>query len=202
MFRAVPVTLSLIALSVLGFLLVYLGAPVTWLAALTFSPFNISGDQIQFFYNAGQYWRFITPIFLHFGWLHIAFNSLWVWELGGLVEQRQGSIPLLGLVLLTASGSNLAQFLWSGPSLFGGLSGVVYALLGYCWVYNGLRPSSGLLVPKPIVMFMIGWLVFCMIGPTELLGIGSVANAAHLGGLVLGCICAVLSHLLGKVLRS
>ena len=96
------------------------------------------------------------------------------------------------LVVLCGVGSNVAQYWYSGPSLFGGLSGVVYALLGYCWVYNVLLPGAGLGVPRGIIIFMLAWLVFCMVGPTEALGIGSIANAAHLGGLVLGCACAAL----------
>jgi GlpG protein len=60
-------------------------------------------------------------------------------------------------------------------------------------VYNGLLPQSGLGVPRGIVAFMIGWLIFCMVGATEMLGFGSIANAAHVGGLLLGCLFAALA---------
>ena len=185
-----PVTLVLILLSVIGFLVFYLGAPLSWMSALTFQAFEIQGREIVFYASPGEYWRVITPIFLHFGWLHITFNSLWLWELGALVEQRLGGGLLLALVLLCGGGSNLAQAWYSGPSLFGGMSGVVYALLGFCWVYNALLRDGRLWVPRPIIAFMLVWLVFCMVAPTELLGIGSIANAAHLGGLLLGCLLA------------
>jgi GlpG protein len=187
----VPVTLVLIALSVLGFLLVYLGAPLSWIAALTYHEFELQGREVVFTPSEGEYWRVITPIFLHFGWLHITFNSLWLWELGALIEQRLGGALLLLLVLLCGAGSNIAQATYGGPALFGGMSGVVYALLGFCWVYNALLPDGRLWVPRPIIVFMLVWLVFCMVAPTELLGIGSIANAAHLGGLVLGCAVSV-----------
>ena len=196
--RAVPVTLSLIALSVLGFLLYYLGAPLSWISALTYHEFAIEGQHIVFRETPGEYWRFLTPIFLHFGWLHITFNSLWTWELGALIEQRLGGPLLLALVCFCGAGSNAAQDWYSGPTLFGGMSGVVYGLLGFCWVHNLLLPDRYLAVPRGIIVFMLIWLAFCMVAPTELLGIGSIANAAHLAGLLLGCAAAVPVVILGR----
>ncbi|MEP5766510.1 MAG: rhomboid family intramembrane serine protease [Halieaceae bacterium] len=188
--RAVPATLGLIVLSVAGFLLVYLQAPVSWISLFTYSDFLIRDGQLLFLPAEGQYWRLLTPVFLHFGWLHIAFNSLWTWELGALIEQRLGGGLLLLLVALCGIGSNMAQFYYGGPALFGGMSGVVYALLGFCWVYNMLSPGRGLAVPQGIIVFMLVWLVLCMVVPTEMFGF-SIANAAHLGGLLLGCAAAV-----------
>jgi GlpG protein len=98
---------------------------------------------------------------------------------------------LLALVCFCGAGSNAAQGWYSGPVLFGGMSGVVYGLLGFCWIHNLLLPDRFLEVPRGIIIFMLVWLVFCMIAPTELLGIGSIANAAHLAGLLLGCAAAV-----------
>jgi GlpG protein len=191
--RAAPVTLALILMSIFGFLLLYLNAPISWVGQLTFVDFRIVSGELVFEPFRHQYWRLLTPIFIHFGWLHIIFNCLWLWELGALIEQRLGSLILLLLVVGCGVGSNIAQYLWTGPSLFGGMSGVVYALLGFCWVYNSLLPQRGLGVPRGIVAFMIGWLVFCMVGATELLGFGSIANAAHVGGLLLGCLCALVA---------
>jgi GlpG protein len=192
--RAVPLTVVLIALSVLGFMLVYLHAPVTWVGALTYSSFEVDGQNIRFVAHKGQYWRLLTPVFLHFGWLHIAFNSLWLWELGGKVEARMGSWMLALLVVVVGVGSNTTQFLYTGPALFGGMSGVVYGLLGYCWVLGRLEPRLELVIPQAIVLFMLIWLVFGMVMPTQQLGFGSIANGAHLGGLVLGCVAALVSY--------
>ncbi|MCZ6830832.1 MAG: rhomboid family intramembrane serine protease [Gammaproteobacteria bacterium] len=191
--RAVPLTLALIALSVLGFLLVYLHAPLSWVSALTFSDFESDGRNIRFVAHQGQYWRLLTPVFLHFSWLHIAFNSLWLWELGGKLELRLGSGMLVLLVIVIGIGSNAAQFLYSGPSLFGGMSGVVYGLLGYCWVLGALEPRLGLVLPQGIIWFMLLWLMFGLVMPTQMLGFGSIANGAHLGGLLLGCVAGLVS---------
>jgi len=93
-----------------------------------------------------QAWRYFTPAFIHFSVLHLVFNLLWWWYLGGQIEQRLGSGKLLILLLVGAALPNLAEFFASGP-LFGGLSGVVYALLGYCWLRSKLQPACGLTLP-------------------------------------------------------
>ena len=129
----------------------------------------------------GQVWRLVTPIFVHFGIVHLLFNMLWLKELGTLVEQRQ-STPFLGaLVLATAVIPNVAQYVFGGSPLFGGMSGVVYGLLGYVWVRGKVAPQSGYALPQLIVVWMMAWLV---LGFTGL--VGNIANAAHLGGLLVG----------------
>ena len=193
-----PVTLALIALSVVGFCLVYFGGPLAWVSLLTYEPFTLSGGRPVFGEAPGQFWRLITPIFLHFGFMHIVFNSLWCWELGRRIEAALGSLNIAGLVLATAALSNFAQHTVSGPVLFGGLSGVVYALLGFSWVAGRLNARWRVLVPAtPIMLFMVGWLLICMLGVVNVLGF-SVANAAHLGGLLSG---GALGALLALVYR-
>jgi len=196
--RRAPVTLGLIALSVCGFLLVYLNAPMEWLAQLTFTPFSISGGQIQFREASGEYWRLITPAFIHFGWLHIVFNSLWLWDLGGRVERVMGSFNMVLLFLVIALVSNVAQFVFGGPGLFGGMSGVVYGLLGFSWVGPLLQPAWKIQPTPGIMLFMVGWLVLCIFGIVEVLGFGAIANAAHVGGLLSG---AVLGGAFGLMSR-
>jgi len=183
--RAAPVSLALIALSVLGFLLVYLG-PVSWVSALTYNPFTLQGGEPAFAPQGGEYWRLVTPVFLHFGWLHIVFNSLWCWELGRRIEQEIGPGNLVGLFLVIAAVSNFAQHLVTGPVLFGGLSGVVYGWLGFGAVAGRLNPRwQGMAPAPPILLFMVGWLLVCLFGLVDVLGF-SVANAAHVGGLLSG----------------
>ncbi len=184
--RSVPVTLSLIALSCAGFLLIYLRGSLDWLSLLTFNPVYEEGGSIRFGPVDGQYWRLVTPAFLHFGWMHVVFNCLWLWELGGRIEQVLGQVHMLGLFLVTAIASNLSQYLFSGPSLFGGMSGVVYGLLGFSWAACVLQPRWTFKPSQPVVLFMVGWLVLCVMGVVESMGFGAVANAAHVGGLICG----------------
>lgn len=186
--REAPVTLVLILLSCVGFALVYFDAPVQWLSLLTFTPFDIVGGQLRFAAMDGQLWRLVTPAFLHFGWMHIVFNSLWLWELGSRVERAMGPLNMLGLFLVIALVSNTSQYAFGGPGIFGGMSGVVYGLLGFAWVGARIQPRWQFQPRPAIMLFMVGWLVACILGVVEVLGFGAIANAAHVGGLLAGAV--------------
>jgi GlpG protein len=197
--RTVPVTLILILLSICGFLLVYLSAPAAWVSYLTFTAFRLEGDHIAMQEFNGQYWRLVTPVFLHFSWLHIVFNSLWLWDLGGRVERVLGHFNMFMLFMVIAVVSNASQFAFGGGGLFGGMSGVVYGLLGFSWVAPLLQPRWQIKPTSAIMLVMTGWLVLCMAGMVEVLGFGAIANAAHVGGLLCG---AALGVLLGALSRA
>lgn len=181
-----PLTIALIVLSILGFFIGSYDVDLRILPWLTFFPFDESRGGLIFGPPGNQYWRLVTPIFLHFGALHIVFNMLWLWDLGRRVEVIQGVSRLLGITLLIGVGSNIAQAVYGGVSVFGGMSGVIYGLLGYCWIWGRMRHHPVLTVPTPVLVIMLVWLVICMVGFTEVLGIGAVANAAHVGGLLMG----------------
>ncbi len=135
----------------------------------------------------GEFWRLLTPIFIHFGIIHLLFNMLWLKDLGSMVEDRKGSWFLGIFVIIVAVASNLAQYLVSTPN-FGGMSGVVYALLGYIWMKGKYDPNSRLYLHKTIVTMMIAWYFLCLTGL-----MGNIANAAHTAGLVIGVAWGYLS---------
>ena len=196
--RRAPVTLILIMLSILGFLVYYLEPLRPLMHYLTFTPFKTNGNQIVFHNMGGEYWRFITPAFLHFGWLHIVFNCLWMWDLGVRVEQVMGRLNMILLFLVIALVSNVSQSMFEG-GLFGGMSGVVYGLLGFSWVAPLLQPRWRIQPPSSIMLFMVGWLFVCAFGVIEGLGFGAVANAAHFGGLICGAILGAAFGLLSRL---
>ena len=142
----------------------------------------------------GQVWRLFTPMFIHFGLLHILFNMLWLKDLGSMIERRQSSWMLIGVVLATSVAGNLAQYAWSGPS-FGGMSGVVYGLLGYVWLRGRYDPRSGLSLDRRIVVWMGVWFLICL---TPVMP--NVANAAHGAGLAVGAVWGFISS--GRLLRG
>ena len=74
--------------------------------------------------KSGEVWRFVTPAFIHFGFLHILFNMMWLYNLGMTVEFIRGTGRFVLLCVVIAVTSNVAQLFWSGPA-FGGMSGVV-----------------------------------------------------------------------------
>jgi GlpG protein len=141
----------------------------------------------------GEIWRLFTPIFVHMSVAHILFNMLWLQDLGSMIEGRQGTLTLALLVLVSAGVSNFAQYYVSGP-FFGGMSGVVYALLGYVWIRGKFDPGSGVFLHPSTVMMMLAWFVLCY---TPLLTpfVGHVANSAHAAGLVVGMAWGFLSSL-------
>ena len=142
--------------------------------------------------RSGQVWRVITPIFIHFDVLHLAFNMWWLVVLGTQVEMLRGPWRMLGLTLLFAIFGNLAQYYFSHP-LFGGMSGVVYGLFGYIWMKSRYDPGSGLYLTQNTVRWMLIFFALCFTGL-----VGPVANTAHGVGLAVGVIVGVAPHLLKR----
>lgn len=167
-----PVTRTLLFASVIIFMLQFAGVNVySWL---------MFPDSLESL--ASQPWRLFTPMLMHLNLLHIIFNMIWWVELGRVIERFQSSWQLTWITLVTGALSAVAQFLSTGPA-FGGLSGVVYGLLGYLWIYGRINPAAGYALRKEVVILMLGWLVFCYVGLADI-----VANEAHLAGLLTGCV--------------
>ena len=122
---------------------------------------------------------------------------MWLKDLGHMIERKHGPIYLLIMVLLLGVFSNIGQFMVRGPN-FGGMSGVVYGLLGYIWIRSRLDPFSGLYVSKQNVILMIAWFFLCLSGL-----MGNVANVAHgvglAGGMVWGFLSAGMRHPAEKI---
>jgi GlpG protein len=181
-----PVSLVLIFISVGVFLLSKFGKDPQAVASLFMSVMPSGGlPEIRH----GQIWRLITPIFIHFDILHILFNMLWLRDLGSMIEGRKGSGFFTLLVIGVALASNLAQYFFAGP-IFGGMSGVVYGLLGYVWMRAKFDPASGFFLHPTIVTIMLIWLVVCYTG-----WLGHVANTAHTAGLLAGGLWGYLGSL-------
>jgi len=176
------VTATLIAISLIVALISNIGSNFQFIRVLLMSEYRTGLSEIY----SGQVWRLFTPAFIHFGIIHIAFNLLWLYQLGSAIEQRQSSKRMLLLVVIIAVLSNLAQFIWSGP-LFGGMSGVVYGLLAYLWIQGKFNPAAGLWLDKNTTIMMLIWFALCWSGL-----VGNIANMAHTIGLISGAILGLL----------
>jgi len=189
-----PLTFVMIILCVAIFLFSSFGNNLQPLQVLFITQF-LAGDEFVNPYPRlpeiahGQLWRVFTPMFIHLGPLHIIFNMLWLRDLGSMIEGRQSSTHLALLSVIIATGSNLAQYYVERNPYFGGMSGVVYGLLGYIWIRGKLDPASGLYLHRSTVIFMLIWLV---VGFT---GLMRMANIAHLSGLLMGMAWGYLSSL-------
>ncbi|HHR6455712.1 TPA: rhomboid family intramembrane serine protease GlpG [Providencia alcalifaciens] len=171
-----PLTIAVILLSIAVYLWVTLTDPREVLYYLGWPI----GDQ------QSELWRWISPAFVHFSISHIGFNlALW-WFLAGQVEKKMGTGKLFTILLVSALFSNWGQSLFSENN-FGGLSGVVYALVSYVWVTGERRPEIGIGIPRGLMILSIIWLFF---GYFDLLGM-DIANAAHTSGLIIGLLMGI-----------
>ena len=190
----IPIIIASIVIALLS----NFGSVIVFIEPFTFTQINISNlgyfssvSVDKTFIENNQWWRLVSPIFLHFSFAHLAFNCLWIYILGEKIERIDGSLTFISIVIFTAVSSNSLQYFWNGSSLFGGLSGVIYGLIGFCMLIEMDSSRDIYDIPPGLYMFMIIWMILGFLGVLELFGFGAVANFAHLGGLVSGIIFAM-----------
>lgn len=196
--RDYPLTMGIILLAYL--LVIVMSASPAWevglLQVLVFQEVAVRGDNLyllQGWPGLEQAWRYLSPMLLHFSFVHILFNSLMLLEVGRRIEAAQGGGRMLLLVAVCALISNAGQFYASPNTLFGGLSGVVFGLIGYAWLFDKLRGEAVLALPSGLFISAMIWLVLCFSPLPEWAGLGQVANAAHIWGLLGGLLIASLT---------
>lgn len=136
---------------------------------------------------AGEWWRLWSPSLMHFGILHLVFNLLWLWVFGRQIEAIDGAWRFALVVLVSGVAANLAQYA-TGSVLFGGLSGIDFAVIGYVFIAARRRPMLGYQMQRSLMIFMLIYLVLCMTPLSSAIGLGAIANEAHLGGLLAGLV--------------
>jgi membrane associated rhomboid family serine protease len=176
--RSPRVALALVASSIALTAVVWLEGPARMLPALLIGR---PGSALFADILSGEVWRLVTPIFVHFGALHLIFNMMWLWDLGGAIERLKGGAFLALFVAASGIASNAAQYAITHSPNFGGMSGVVYALLGYVWMQGRFNPAFGIALHRATVVMMLAWYALCWTGL-----LGPIANWAHTGGLALG----------------
>lgn len=154
-----------------------------------------------------QWWRFVTPVFLHIGIIHLLVNMYGLWILGPYVERFYGSAKFVVFWVVTGVAGVVASYLSVRPDvqlsplgrfLFktvdspsAGASGALFGLIGVLFVFGikfrhelpeGFKRAFGTgLLPIISINLFIGFL-----------GRGFIDNAAHLGGLVAGAVLALI----------
>ncbi|HUU44055.1 MAG TPA: rhomboid family intramembrane serine protease [Planctomycetota bacterium] len=138
--------------------------------------------------RAGQTWRLVTPIFLHYGLFHLVLNSVALIVLGEVIERLYGTRQFALLYFVSGIVSVVASYFFGGE-LMVGASGAIFALAGalivYGWRYRRRIPVryramfGGGLVPLVIINVLFG--IF----------IPGIDNSAHVGGLLTGLLLAL-----------
>lgn len=144
----------------------------------------------------GQWWRVVTAIFVHFGWIHIAANMWCLWNLGLLGEPLLGEFGMIAAYLLTGVAGNLLSiavhpgFPENGGVLSAGASGAVFGIAGVLLMLlrSPLLPIPQIELKKlrrsvwqfALINFVID--LGLLVAHTRL----QIDNMAHLGGFLSG----------------
>ncbi|QJC96843.1 Rhomboid family serine protease [Bacillus mojavensis] len=148
----------------------------------------------------GEWWRLLTPIVLHIGLAHLAFNTLALWSVGTAVERMYGSGRFLLIYLAAGITGSIASFVFS-PYPSAGASGAIFGCLGallYVAVSN--RKMFLKTIGTNIIVIILINLGFGF-------AVSHIDNSGHIGGLVGGFLAAAALGLpktkaLGKKLVS
>lgn len=128
----------------------------------------------------GDYYRFITSIFMHIGITHILFNGYALYIFGPQIEKVMGWKKYLLFFLLTGIGGNLITFFFSFESLSAGASGSLFGILGAFLYLIRYHPNMVSAAGRSYILRLVGInLVLTILVP-------SISITAHLGGLVIG----------------
>ncbi len=132
----------------------------------------------------GQFWRLVTPVFMHIGFGHLLANSIPLLIFGGIVERSYGWRSFLAIYFTAGVGGNVASYA-AGPNVGAGASGAVFGLLGAFSVFLYLNKSTfGSSARSSLAGLAFIISVQIVIGLTTT----GVDNWAHLGGLVIGAL--------------
>ena len=131
------------------------------------------------------FWKLLTPSFIHFNEIHLISNVVLLWFFGRTISERSLNW-FIGLLLSAALVSNSAEWAASGP-LFGGLSGVVSACVGFIAFDHFFAKSRQFKVESWIIIAFFVYLVVVSSGY-----FGLYSNAAHFSGAVWGILVGAL----------
>ena len=172
-------TQILLGVNVAVFLLA-LAVPEVDNLGVNFGPLTLSG----------QYWRLATYMFLHGGFIHIAFNMWCLWDLGALCESLYGRATFAAIYLITGVAGGVASVGWRPMGATVGASGAIFGLAGalVASFYLGESP-----LPRAAIAGTLRSLAFFVVINVALGGMfPGVDNACHIGGLISGLILGAL----------
>ena len=127
----------------------------------------------------GEWWRFITPIFVHIGFLHLLMNSISLYFIGSEVEKIYGSTRFFIIYIFSGFAGVLGSFIFT-TSLSAGASGAIFGCFGALLYF-------GLLHRKLFFRTMgVNIIVLILINLSFGFTMPGIDNAGHIGGLIGG----------------
>ncbi len=158
-------------------------ALTNWGEVLGYAPYVLGGEPHGV--AAGEWWRLITAMFLHYGILHLLLNSMLLWQLGRYLEAELGPLRFIGLYLLAGLGGNVAAYVFTPQNQpAAGSSTAIFGLVLAMFVINRrLKRDISALIPLLVVNLLFTF------------SVPNISVAGHLGGLVVGgLVAAVLAY--------
>lgn len=145
------------------------------------------GAKFNILIYEGEWWRFITPVFLHIGFLHLLMNTFALYYLGIAVERIFGNTRFLLIYLFAGMTGFIASFLFSS-NLSAGASGAIFGCFGALLYFGAVYPK--------LFYRTMGLNLFFVLAINLVIGFSSagIDNAGHLGGLIGGFLAAGIVH--------
>ncbi|WP_062355861.1 rhomboid family intramembrane serine protease [Bacillus kwashiorkori] len=145
---------------------------------------------------AGEWWRFITPMFIHIGVLHLLMNSIALYYLGSAVEKLYGNFRFLFIYLFSGIAGSIASFVFNPFDLSAGASGAIFGCFG-ALLYFGLEyPHIFFRTMGMNILFLLGFnLIFGFTVP-------GIDNSGHIGGLIGGFLATGIFHFPKKTKKT
>ncbi len=196
-------TFVFLAINIFIFLLMYLSAN----GAQSTEVLRVYGAKVNSLIDErGEWWRFVTPVFLHTGWIHLLVNMYSLFILGPYVEKLYGSARFVFFWIATGVAGVVASYLASGSEMHDGVlgrflfrgnsdapsagaSGALFGLIGVLFVFGikfrrelpeGFKRAFGTgMIPTILINLFIGY------------SIPYIDNAAHMGGFLAGALLAL-----------
>ncbi len=137
----------------------------------------------------GQWWRLVTPIFLHGNFVHLLVNSLSLWQLGGSLERIYGSRKFFLIYMGAGIAGNLCSYAFS-PTQSLGASGALFGLIGAGLVFPIKFRDIIPVANRNKILSQLGMITIFNLGLGYSMR-GIVDNSAHIGGLIGGAFVAL-----------
>ncbi len=177
-----PITIILVAASVLVFVVMVLSgvsafAPTPQQAiafGADFGPLTLGG----------QWWRLVSSMFVHFGFIHLGLNMWCLWNLGRAAERLLGRFSYLLAYFASGIFGSIASVYWHPKSAGAGASGAIFGLAGVLVSFVYLKKTPANLQINSKMLGSLGtFIAYNLIFGAAIPGI---SNAAHIGGVVMG----------------